>query len=132
MKAEVPALRQLCHTQIGACRDSQERKKGGQGASVWWLLVLILSLLQACTLEHEQYFHVAGSSLSLLALGGRGAKNNQAGISTCGTFTVVAFGRLACLLQAQCLCCPCSYFLWPPFLSLPQAMAPSLLLFFLE
>lgn len=87
----------------------------------------------ACTLECKQPFHVASSCPSLLALGRRGAKNNQAGTSTCGTFTVVA-SEQACLLFAGPVSLPrwSPFYFLQPFLSLPLAIAPSPLLLLLE
>lgn len=87
----------------------------------------------ACTLECKQPFHVASSCASLLALGRRGAKNNQAGTSTCGTFTVAA-SEQACLLFAGPVSLPrwSPFYFLQPFLSLPLAIAPSPLLLLLE
>ena len=119
----------LCSVQIGLYRDSRERKTGGRGPSARWLLVLFLSLHSACTLECKQPFQVASSCLSLLALGRRGTKNNQAGTSTCGAFTVVASGQ-AYLLPAgpSASGIPVQTFSDHPLPSLPQVMALSLLL----
>lgn len=72
---------------------------GAEASSAQWLLCSFSPCFSACILEHKQPFHVASSCLSLLALGRRDAKNNQAGTSTCGTFTVVAL-RLAYSLCA--------------------------------
>lgn len=127
MKAEVPTLCQLCSAQIGLHRDSGERKKGQRPllSGCWGSPVPAAVLAHAC----KQPFHGASSCLSLLALGRRGAKNNQAGTSTGGTFTVVASGQ-ACLLPAGLwFLCPAQSFCGRPLPSFPRVLALSLLLF---
>lgn len=86
--------------------QSGEEEKGQRAPCTVTAGALFCPCNSVCTLERKQPFHVAGSCLSLLALGRRGARNNQAGTSTCGTVTVVASG------QARWL--PAQHFLWPP------------------
>lgn len=68
---------------------ARKGRNGVKNASVWWLLLCLLSPVQLAHSENKQPLHITSGSFSLQAVG-RSAKNSQVGTSTCGTFTAVA------------------------------------------
>lgn len=114
VKAEVPALCQLCSAQMALTGTVGRGRRGQRPLCSVAAGALFCPCSGACTLECKQPFHVASSCLSLLASGRRGAKNNQAGTSTGGTFTAVASGQPCLLPAGPGSSGPCSDFLWPP------------------